>query len=173
MNKTENNVSRAEINKRIWEAMKAARDNDLVAIKKLVKTREQANWLSPNRSGQSLLWVATQAKSRDVIKWLLVQGANSNYMFHKGHRTGSGYVWRFWCPFVVALISQDSELIALFLEHGADLGLPFGLFIETTCWDFYQDHIDRDAVNAWTESFKLARSIGAGDEQAIALPRRL
>jgi hypothetical protein len=157
--------SRAEINDRVWRAVEAASINNVTTLAQIVLTRAQANWLTPDRQGMSLLCNAVYYQSTDAIKWLLEKGADPNTLFENKRRIrhadaigDESYI----SPFYDAIRSHNIEIIAAFLDHGALLSLRCPFPWEKDCGDLLDRRGLSQAVNAYREKKHLAQVIPTG-----------
>lgn len=172
--------SRAEINQRVWRAVDAAFENDVATLEQVVLTRAHANWVTPNRQGQSLLCCAVIRKSKEAIHWLLEKGADPNTLFeHKRRiRLADADGWSVCeSPFAGAIRMRDVGVIAAFLDHGASLSLPNNYYIsfhgEANCGHLLSVAGLANEVAAFREAKQLAKSTPPGSQVSSATARRL
>ncbi len=181
MENTQPKLTRAQINQRIWQAIKAAQSGDLQTLSTLVQTRAQANWLSPDRQGMALLSHAVESKQPAVVKWLLEKGANPNTLFFErrivklkeGEYYGEG---RYYSPLLAAISLREVESIALLLEHGADTDLPIVIdyaYECDSCRDYLFKYQLEDAVQARREAMQLEKAARAPATQTTTTKARL
>ncbi|SDW49935.1 hypothetical protein SAMN05518669_101802 [Variovorax sp. YR634] len=172
--------SRAEINKRVWRAVDAAFENDVATLEQVVLTRAQANWVTPNRQGQSLLCCAVIKKSTEAIHWLLEKGADPNTLFEGKRRISPADAtdWPVYeSPFAGAIRMRDVGVIAAFLDHGALLSLPHNYFLSfhggANCGNLLNATGLAQEVTAFREAKQLAQSTPPGLQVSSATARRL
>ena len=172
-------LSRAEINKRVWQAVDAAMEDDVATLQKLVLTRAHANWVTPNRQGKSLLCGAVFTKSTEATKWLLEKGADPNTLFaHKRRiKLSDATKWSIYeSPFAQAIHQRDVEIIAAFLDHGASLSIPETLHTYhgvTDCGGLLEAIGLAQKVAAFREAKQLACSTPPASQVFSCSPRRL
>lgn len=181
MENTQPKLSRAQINQRIWQAIRATRSGDLQTLSTLVQTRAQANWLSPDRQGIALLSHAVASKQPAVVKWLLEKGANPNTLFFErrivklkeGEHYGEG---RYYSPLMAAISLREVESIALLLEHGADTGLPVEIYYAyecDSCRDYLYKYRLEEAVQARREAMQFEKVARTPETQSTTIKARL
>jgi hypothetical protein len=181
METTKPKLTRVEIdynNRRM--AIAATQVGDLQTLSALVHTRAQANWLSPDRRGWSLLSMAVLFGQTAIVKWLLEQGANPNTLFFEDRLiafpSDNKYAeGAYNSPLVIAIDSQDVEVIALLLEHGASVDLPVFLHhtFEMCCREVLFSSGLEGPVKARREAIQIAKSVGATATQNTAGKARL
>lgn len=86
---------------------KAVYENDLDTFKGMVKDLEDIN--IQNKYGWTLLHITIRRDRRDMVEFLLEQGADINLVDGVG-----------WTPLMEAIMDDMTELVKLLVERGAD-----------------------------------------------------
>jgi hypothetical protein len=176
-------MTRAQSIERIQQAIEAIQAGDQKKLSSIVKTRAQANWLSPAGRGNSLLMHALGSDEPQIVRWLLQKGANLNILFYEDGRRpvvlkqGQGYAeGNYRSPLSTAIHYAEIEIIAELLERGADLSLPITVdykFGNTTCSDLLTRYDIEGEVQAIRDAMQIAKSLGVTVNMHKAAPKRL
>jgi len=155
------NSTLVENRAQIRAAFSAIHDGDLARLSAIVRTKRQANWLSPSRLGWSLLDAAVAKRAASTVEFLLSKGADPNTLFRGRIRVRVAVEdGEYWSPLFRAILYQDAEIVSLFLDAGASLNLPQKV-------DF---HAGDDDCQVWFDILKLGPAVAALRE-ARALSR--
>lgn len=108
-------------------AFNAIKAGNLKRLETLVTSHKDANWRLPKQP-LSLLDVAVEAGKCDVVRWLLVHGANPNTLHGPYESMEARYLLSpisfYFSPLATAIQIEDAEMVRILLDAGADLALP-------------------------------------------------
>jgi hypothetical protein len=151
-----------------FEAAKTAiKLGDLSTVRKMIKTKKQADWYDPERAW-CLLDEAVKVGSSEIVEWLLDKGANPNTLFYKEkpYDIRKGICGgMYFSPFASAIEAKQDSIIRLLLAHGADLNLPvisYGGAGVGTCRDLAEEHGMLHCVEAQL----ISQAVGADGKDA-------
>lgn len=115
------------------KAFEAVRANDVPTLARFVKNKIEANWrLDGYPTENTLLELACELGHIDVATWLIDQGADinaycitcsENLMFITEHGVEQGFAYL--GPLTTAIYFAQSEAVALLMERGVNLDLPW------------------------------------------------
>ena len=153
-------------------ARKAVREDDFVALSKLVKSSSQANWYASDRAW-CLLDEAVKSGSSAMVQWLLEKGANPNTLFlgDKRYDLSQGLVpGIFFSPFATAISKGDKPIVQLMLTHGADIYLPI-VYENKDDYSTCRDIAEMSGMWPFIEAFLIGQA--ANDAVAASNPKRI
>lgn len=167
-------LTRKEKRKADFEtALLAISNGNLAGLGKLVRTTKEANWRRPDQAW-CLLDEAVDAKSSEMVQWLLAMGADPNTLFcadrliSAQHATAPAF---YFSPFASAISNGQTAIVQLMLARGASLDLPYCISDEgtATCRDLAIEK------GMWPtiEAFLIGQSTGNPAQPVVAKPRRL
>lgn len=136
--------------------LKAARTNDLAAVKSIVE-QDGTNLDLRDETGHTALMAAASHGGRSVVEYLTAKGAKVNLKNNEG-----------WTPLAYAVTVHDPDIVKLLLEKGADVNARFKHFQDGQRTILMQAVATTEGEDAKDKGYQTIQALVAGGAQVDA-----